>query len=276
MSGETYIVSVSGGLTSFEAWRRALEKHGRENVIGVFADVGEAFDDFGNRVCGEDLDLYRFLGETEELLGVTAVRLRSDKYNNIWDAFFGERMLGSTLRDPCSRWLKRRVINDWITAHFMEFNTVRCLGFSWMEAERAKDFDKWMGYYRTWHPLMDPPLVTSEEIAEWLEDRGIKRPRLYLQGYAHNNCGGFCVKMGLGQARDLWLLNRPAYLYHEKREQEFRKEINATATIFRRNENPITMLELREAFEAGYIPKTKKQICGGSCMVRSAEDREAA
>lgn len=268
----TYVVSVSGGLTSFEAWRRALEKHGPDRVVGVFADVGSDVDEFGARVCGEDDDLYRFLDETEALLGVKAVRLRSDKYTNIWDVFFGERMLGSTLRDPCSRWLKRMVIDEWVRANFMEFNAVRCLGFSWLEKARADKFDKWAGYWKSWHPLLEPPYVTSEEIALWLEARGIQRPRLYTQGYEHNNCGGFCVKMGLGQARDLWVLNPQAWRFHESKEQEFRNSINLEATIFRRGRTPITMRELREAFEGGYIPKTKKQTCGGSCMIPSKDE----
>ncbi len=269
-----YVVSVSGGLTSIEAWRRALIKHGPENVHAVFADVGEAFDENGVRVCGEDEDLYRFLDECEAFLGAKAVRLKNEKYASIWDVFFQERMLGSTLRDPCSRHMKRKVIDDWIRANFMEFNTVRCLGFSWLEKGRAEEFDKWMGYWKTWHPLMDPPYVTNDEIAAFLEAQGIRRPRLYVQGYAHNNCGGFCVKMGLGQARDLWLLNPTAYLWHEEQEQRFIREINAKATIFRKGRQPITMRALRLLFEAGYIPKTDKQICGGRCMIPS-DSKEA-
>lgn len=272
-NAKVYVVSVSGGLSSAEALERAITAKGLKNVRAVFADVGEAFDDFGNRICGEDEDLFRFLGETQRFLGIEVTRLRSERYKNIWDVFFGERMLGSTLRDPCSRWLKRRVIDEWIRAHFVEFNTVRCLGFSWLEESRAHEFDKLSGYWQTWHPLLDPPYLTNEEIAQKWESRGIKRPRLYAQGYAHNNCGGFCVKMGLGQARDLLILNRAAYLWHEEQEQRFRREISADATIFKRGKKPITMRDLRIAFEAGYVPKTDKQICGGRCMIPTEDER---
>lgn len=242
-------------------------------MVGVFADVGEGFDALGNRVCGEDADLHRFLSETETLMGAQVVRIKNEKFTNIWDVFFKERMLGSTLRDPCSRHMKRKVIDDYLSGNFTELDSVRVLGFSWQEMGRVTEFNKYFQMWRTWFPVTEPPYVTNDDISEWLEARGVARPRLIKLGYSHNNCGGFCVKMGIGQARDLWILDLPAYLWNEEMEQKFRREINADATIFRKGGKPITMRELRALFEAGYVPKTDKQICGGRCMIPSADEQ---
>lgn len=264
-----YIVSVSGGLSSFEALCRTIAKHGRENTVGIFADVGEAFDELGNRVCGEDEDLYRFLKETERVLDFPILRVKNPSYANIWDVFFKERMLGSTLRDPCSKMLKRRVVWDYIKKNFVEFDTVLVMGFSFLEADRAFKFEKHCEYWKTWMPLLEAPFFTNDEIGAKLLGMGVKQPRLYDEGFIHNNCGGFCVKMGLGQAHDLWRIRPAHWLWHEGMELKFRSEINPEVTIFRKSEQPITMRDLRGLFEGGYVPKTagEKHGCGGRCMV---------
>lgn len=47
-------------------------------------------------------------------------------------------------------------------------------------------------------PLCDPPYINKNEMIKNLRLLGIKPPRLYSMGFAHNNCGGFCVKAGKG------------------------------------------------------------------------------
>jgi len=258
-----YIVSFSGGLGSFEALRRCLKKHGPENTIGIFADVGRVFEN-GRNVCGEDDDLYRFLYETEQLLDFRILRLRHPKYKNIWDAFFGERFMGNTRLDTCSKFLKREVIQKWRKDKAPVLHTM-VIGFSWEEKSRVEQYQKFVP--DSWFPNCEPPYKTNEDIAEWLEERGIKRPRLYRDGFSHNNCGGLCVKGGLGQLHDVWRLRPWVYEYAERKENQFRSEINPKATIFRHHKLPITMSALREMFEGGYVPRTAKGSCGGQCMV---------
>ena len=52
-----YIVNVSGGLTSFEALRRTIERHGKDSTVAVFADTKI-----------EDADSYRFLSDQERYM----------------------------------------------------------------------------------------------------------------------------------------------------------------------------------------------------------------
>lgn len=85
---------------------------------------------------------------------------------------------------------------------------------------------------------------------------GIKAPRLYEMGFAHNNCGGFCVRGGQSHFINLLKNNRPLYLYHESKELEMQAYLGRTdVTILTRTvkgvEHTLTLRELREEWEAG-------------------------
>ena len=109
--------------------------------------------------------------------------------------------------------------------------------------------------YRVWFPLDDGVPAFKERIAESLLSVGVRPPRLYDMGFKHNNCGGFCVKAGLGQIAHFYKTKPDEFLEHERREQEFRETINPNVSIFSRNvegrKQPMTMRALRERIEAG-------------------------
>jgi hypothetical protein len=257
-----YVVSISGGLTSFEAWRRCLEKHGPENTIPIFADVGVVREN-GRIVSGEDEDLYRFLDETEAFLGQKIIRLQSEKYKDVWGSFFGERFMGNSRIDTCSKFLKREVIRSWIAKNHPD--CIWVLGYTWLERHRIEKFRSRIP--NCWFPCDESPFVISEEIAEWLEERGIRRPAMYVEGFLHNNCGGFCVKGGIGQLWMLWKHRLDRYLYNEGQEERFREEISPV-TIFKKGERPITMRALRALFEGGWVPgSATNHGCGGGCFI---------
>lgn len=258
-----YVVSVSGGLGSIEAWERTIERRGRENVVAVHADVGFVERD-GKRVAGEDEDLIRFMSECEAYLGCQIIRIQHPKYKSIWDAFFGERFLGNSMIDPCSKFLKRELIERWMKEN--EPHGVRVIGFSWLEQSRAAKYREYFPV--SYFPNCDRPYLVNDEIAAKWEARGVRRSMSYDRGFKHDNCGGFCVKGGLGQLHDLWRIKLAWYLFAESEELRFRAEINPTVTIFRKGGQPITMQALRVLFEAGYVPKTaNQQGCGGRCMM---------
>lgn len=260
-----FVVSVSGGLTSFEALRRAIVTKGRENVCAVFADVGTVRDEQGRVVCGEDDDLHEFLEDIELLLKIQIHRIRHRKYAHIWEAFFGERFMGNTMVDTCSKFLKREILDEWIDRWHP--GATRVLGFSWLEKSRAETFS---GYFpNSWFPLCESPYVTNEDISATLTSAGIQRPSIYDEGWAsHGNCGGFCVKMGLGQVWYCWKYRPWRVVFAAEQEDKFRRTVNPTATIFRKDGVPITLFELIHLFENGYRPKTSKgEGCGGRCMI---------
>lgn len=262
----TIIVNVSGGLSSIEALERSIAVYGREGVQAVFADVGQVIEN-GRVVCGEDEDLLRFMGEAETFLKVKIQRIKHPKYSNIWDCFFGERFMGNTQVDVCSKFLKREVLIKW-SAQFKD--PVQVLGFSWQEMHRVERFRK--RNPNAWFPLCEKPFLINEEIAAKWESRGIKRSSSYLEGFAHDNCGGMCVKMGLGQLYKLWRTRFWRFEYAERREKEFRQKINPNVTIFKKSGARVTMEALRVMFEGGFIPRTAPcgESCGGQCMLPDA------
>jgi hypothetical protein len=261
-----FVVSVSGGLGSYEALRRTIDQKGRENTFGVFADVGRIVRD-GETVCGEDDDLYRFLADIEQSLNFPILKIKSDRYTDIWDVFFKQRMLGSSMRDPCSRWMKRSVLNDWKRSHFGSINVITVLGLSWQESDRINEFTAIFGD-ACWFPCLEKPFITNEQIVADLATRGIDPPRIYGEGFTHNNCGGFCVKMGLYQCYLLWRRRIKRWMFAEEKELEFLAYLDrADISIYRRNDKNITMRQLRLLFEGGWIPKKRKQHSCASCMV---------
>lgn len=267
---QKFVCSVSGGLTSFEALSRTVALAGVDNVVAIFADVGTVRDDRGRVVCGEDDDLHSFLDSIQDHLGVEIHRLHHPKYKHIWEAFFGERFLGNQRVDTCSKFLKRQVLHRWIDENADGFTHV--LGFSWMEKSRS---EKYAAYFpNSFFPLNHAPYVTNEEISSELSKLRIIRPSLYGEGWAsHGNCGGLCVKGGLGQLWDCWKHRPWRYFFAADQEQRFRREINPSVSIFRRNGLPRTMQEFAVDFDNGYIPKTAKggEGCGGQCMLPEQE-----
>lgn len=97
---------MSGGLTSFEALRRTIERHGKESTHAVFADTKI-----------EDLSLYRFLDDQERYLGVKITRLVDGRTPfEVWE---DERLIMDRRNGfaTCSDILKRRQINKLSLIH---------------------------------------------------------------------------------------------------------------------------------------------------------------
>ncbi len=240
-----YIVMFSGGLTSYEAARRAIEAHGHENVRIWFADTNT-----------EDEDLYRFNQDVERILEHPIEVLDNDNMD-IWDIFTWRKMMGNSRLDPCSHHLKREPLRKKLKEEYPNpDDAVVVLGMDGIEdCNRTKRAAKHQLPYKTWFPLLEEPIVMKSHIARELKKQGIARPRLYDYGFSHNNCGGFCVKAGLGQFAHLLKVFPERYAYHEAKEKEFRDFIGKDVSIMRDRRNdelkPMTMEAFRQRVEAG-------------------------
>tara|TARA_R110000824_G_scaffold196246_1_gene379384 strand:+ start:13862 stop:14686 length:825 start_codon:yes stop_codon:yes gene_type:complete len=260
-----YIVMFSGGLTSFEAARRAIEKHGRDRVRLWFADTNT-----------EDDDLYRFNEDVERLLN-HPIEVLSNGGRNIWDIFREEKIMGNSRIDPCSRKLKRSPLKNKLKEEYPNpKDAIVVLGMDGIEdCSRTERAAKGQLPYETWFPLLDEPIVMKSDIAKWLEERGVERPRLYRMGFTHNNCGGFCVKAGMGQFAHLYKERPEIYAYHEQQEQDFLRDYPDSHTIMRDRRgktnankqtivsNPMSMADFRRRVEEG---ETFFYDAGWSCM----------
>lgn len=234
----------SGGVTSFFATLRYLEQHPDDEVVLLFTDTNT-----------EDADLYRFVEETVvHLRSRYRVRLVTlNEGRDIWQVFKDGRMLGNTRADLCSRVLKREPAAKWIAENAAP-DTPLIFGYDWTELHRHERTAARWSPRPVISPLTESPYLLKAELFTLLELKGIKVPRLYRYGLAHNNCGGGCVKAGQGHFAHLLKVLPDVYADWERNEQGMR-DLLGDVSILRDRESgettPLTLRELRERIEAG-------------------------
>jgi hypothetical protein len=81
--------------------------------------------------------------------------------------------------------------------------------------------------------MCEPPYHHKTDSARWLAAAGIRRPALYDLGFEHANCGGGCVKAGVGQFRKLLFADRKWYMWWENGEQRVRDHLGKDVSILR-------------------------------------------
>jgi hypothetical protein len=211
------VVSLSGGVASWAAAQRTLDRFDPADVTLLFADT-----------LIEDEDLYRFLDEIEEQLDHPIVRISDGR--DPWQVFFDGRFIGNTRIDLCSRVLKRELLRKWIDERHEKATVV--FGIDWTEEHRIGAIEHNYQPHACWFPLIDEGIGKDQVFVE-LEATGIARPRLYDKGFQHNNCGGFCVKAGQAQFAALLFHFPERYAHHEQREQDLREHLGKDVAILR-------------------------------------------
>lgn len=295
------VVMLSGGAGSWGAARRIVDRHGREGLTLLFADT-----------LIEDDDLYRFLSEAAAnltgrrlppgLLARTVAIPSLDEGRRRrrhllalaaearewcpeleWIAegrdphqvFAEVRYLGNTRADPCSAVLKRRFMRRWLEQNRDLAETVAVIGYDWSEVHR---FERAQRHWQPWRveaPLCEKPYLSKEEVLDWMGAYGLQPPRLYDEGFRHNNCGGFCVKGGQASFALLLRKHPDRYRYHERREQELRRRLAKDVAILRDRRGgvtrPLTLRSLRRRLErdGGDFERGEWGAC--SCMEAAAK-----
>jgi 3'-phosphoadenosine 5'-phosphosulfate sulfotransferase (PAPS reductase)/FAD synthetase len=155
-------------------------KLARQSAPGEFV---VAYCDTGS----EHPDNERFLRDCEEWIGQPIIRLKSERYDDIWDVFERTGWLVGPGGARCTSELKKRVRND-----FMRVSDLQVFGFDRSEARRVERFKANNPEVRLLTPLLDRNLSKSDCLA-MLQNAGIELPEMYKLGYDHNNCVG-CVK----------------------------------------------------------------------------------
>lgn len=231
----TRVVMFSGGIGSWAAARRVVDRHGTDGVVLLFADT-----------LIEDADLYRFLDEAAQDIGVPLTRIAEGR--TPWEVFRDVRFLGNTRVDPCSRVLKRDVIDDWLAAHCDPARTVCYVGIDWTEEHRFKRLqprraaEGWT--YEA--PLCEAPYLRKDQMLAALTARGIKPPRLYALGFPHNNCGGACIKAGQAHFAHLLRVLPEVYAEWERNEDALRAQLGDVSILRDRTGGEARPLSLRE------------------------------
>jgi hypothetical protein len=252
------VVQFSGGVGSWAAAHRTIERFGPDNVTLLFADT-----------MIEDEDLYRFLEETTADLGVPLVTLADGR--NPWEVFRDVRFIGNTRIDPCSKVLKRDLLRAWIEEHCDPAETLVVLGIDWTEDHRLRRAAPRWEPYALWAPLCDEPYVDKVDLIDELRSKGINVPRLYEMGFPHNNCGGFCVKAGQAQFKKLLDLMPERYLRHEQEEARTIAAIGSDVAILRDRRGgttkPMTLRAFRERLEVDVSDFDAEEWGGCGCAI---------
>ncbi len=248
------VVMYSGGVGSWATAKRVIAAHGAADVTLLFADT-----------LIEDEDLYVFLDESSAKLGVPVTRICEGR--TPWQVCRDERIIANSRIDPCSRVLKRNMLDKWRNLHCTPEDTVIYVGIDWTEKHRLDRLQKLVAPWRYEAPLIAPPYRTKSELLTEMQQDGIKLPRLYRWGWPHHNCGGFCFKAG---HRAMALLHRhlpDRYLQHEVEEDAMREMVGDHSIMTDRSgdgkKKPLTMKEFRLRLERGQQQEFEGDLAAG-------------
>jgi hypothetical protein len=172
------IVWWSAGAASATAARLALDDN-PETVV-AYCDTSAT----------EHPDNLRFLADCERWYGNPILRLRSDRYRDIFDVFDKTGWLVGPTGARCTTELKKLVRRE-----FSRHDDVHVLGFTSEEGGRIDKFRR-SNPEIDLRPILHERGVTKQACLDAVQTAGIALPAMYLLGYKNNNCIG-CVK---GQA----------------------------------------------------------------------------
>lgn len=243
-----HVVNFSGGVCSFWAAHRVVQRHGPTDVTLLFADT-----------LIEDEELYEFNEQSVKVLGVPITRLC--KGLTPWQLFRQQGLIGNSRFPICSVYLKREPLDEWRSANCLEMDTVLYVGFDWTENNRLDDLRREQPTWKIEAPMCEPPYWDKCKMFSECEALGIKIPRLYKLGFPHNNCGGRCVRAGITHFVHLYRVLPDKYLEWENEEQETIKELTGRGispewcSVLKDRRGgktkSMTLLTLRQRIEAG-------------------------
>jgi 3'-phosphoadenosine 5'-phosphosulfate sulfotransferase (PAPS reductase)/FAD synthetase len=249
----------SGGVGSWAAAKRVAERHGTEHLTLLFTDT-----------LIEDADLYRFLDEAAANVGGTLVKLADGR--TPWEVFRDTRMLGNARIARCSHDLKQKVAARWLAEHAAPGDMIH-VGIDWTEGHRLDAVRRNYGAqgFRVSAPLCEAPFITKPDALAWLEREGIQAPRLYRLGFAHNNCGGGCVRAGVGHFAHLYRALPEVFAEWERNEESLREFLGRDDVAILRDRSggmtkPLPLTQLRRRLDEGYQPDLF-DIGGCGCFI---------
>jgi len=198
------ILFFSGGLSSFAVAHHLKETYPKDNIVLCFTDT-----------LWEDEDLYRFIDEVSTKLKLPLLK-HSSGIDPV-ELMIKQKIIFNSRMGNCSSILKMKVASDylkkgkkptnetWYNKQFLKNenfieNAILYFGISFDEFHRTKAISE------NWKPFeVEFPLCKMYfDYDELLSQYNIKKPRLYIYGFTHNNCKGRCVKSGKGHYKLLY------------------------------------------------------------------------
>jgi hypothetical protein len=239
-----HIVSFSGGMGSFAEAKSCVDKFGKKNVILVFADT-----------MMEDEDLYRFKDECLAFLGCELITLSDGR--TPFEVFKDEKFMGNSMVDPCSKLLKREPLNKWFKKNYQPEEAEMHLGIDYSEEHRlVRVKERSLPYiYRS--TLVEDGRIIHKDFSEQF---GIERPRLYNWKLGHNNCGGFCIKAGLGHYKALFEASPERYAEFEAKEADVYETIGAVYPFLKKTEAKVLRRLTLKQYREEYLEPNKVSV----------------
>lgn len=236
-----HIVQYSGGICSFFAAKRVVEKYGKENVILLFCDT-----------LIEDEDLYRFIDDTVKYLDCEFVRVADGR--TPFEVYKDENFLGNSRIAHCTKILKIKQARTWLKENYPDPSECKLyLGIDWTEEHRKPAITNNWKPYAVEFPMCEEPLLDKTDMIGYLKSINIEIPRLYKMGFAHNNCGGFCCKAGQGHWVKVLETMPDKFAKWEKEEEEVRQHIGKDVAMMKKQKDgvkfPYTLHQLRLDYE---------------------------
>ena len=237
---------------SFAEAKACVDKFGKKNVLLLFADT-----------MMEDEDLYRFKNECIAFLGCELVTLSDGR--TPFEIFKDVKFMGNSMVDFCSKLLKREPLNKWFKKNYQPEEAHMHLGIDYSEEHRLVGVQKRMKPYIYRSTLVEDGRIINKDLSEQF---GIKRPRLYNWKLGHNNCGGFCIKAGLGHYKALFEASPERYAEFETKEADVYESIGAVYPFLKKTEDKVlkrlTLKDYREQYlEPNLVSLEDSQEYGG-------------
>jgi len=252
-----HVVFFSSGKASYVAGKLVAEEYGVENLFLVFADTSI-----------EDEDNLRFLIEAAENVGGKLVWLKDGR--TPWDVFFERTFINHRASD-CSITLKIETCERWVRdCEFDPSETTLYFGVGFEELERMETIrDKWHPF-TCLTPLTWGDGLSPRDVNEVLKREGLRQPRLYDMGFAHANCGGFCIKAGQKHYRTLLKHLPEVYAHHEEMERQFRlipgrENVAILRKMINGKKGTMSLRKFRESLASKEFSATVDQEALGGC-----------
>lgn len=238
-----HVVMWSGGITSWATARFVIDRYGRTNTTLLFADTN-----------AEDEDLHRWNHDAAAQLGMNLVRVADPQERDPLQVFEDRAWIGNTRIAQCSHLLKQDPCRRWLEANCDPASTILYVGLDWSEPHRVPGVVAGWLPWPAEAPLTQPPYRDKEQWFVEARASGLEVPRLYGLGFAHNNCGGACVKGGQAQWTRLLAVFPERYAKVEAFEQRMRSKLGKDVSILRDRTGgqtrPLTLTELRARVES--------------------------
>lgn len=248
-----YVVQFSCGAASAIAAKLSIARHG----VNCDVQIINAY------IENEHADNRRFLADCERWFSRKITVLRDEVYGaDALNVFRKRRYMKGPKGAPCSRELKRKLLNTWAQP-----GDVIVLGFTAEEVDRRDDFEEHFPNVPIYCPLIDSGLSKCD-CKEMIARAGIELPLMYRLGYENANCIG-CVKGGEGY----WRAIRQDFPEQFEKIAALQEQIGEGANFLRYRHGPLKdqRFSLRELPEGKIAREGEIPQCSFFCETAEAE-----